>query len=152
MNRFLKPILVFTFLIFLVNACQVDTKVRIIKLGHALPTSHPVHEAMAFMAKRVEEKSNGELIVKIYPNQQLGTERELVELLQIGSLGMTKVASAIMESFAPQLQVFSQPYLFRDDAHREAILKGEIGRELLLAGEDFWLRGLCYYDAGKRSF
>ena len=75
-----------------------------------------------------------------------------MELLQIGSLGMTKVASAIMESFAPQLQVFSQPYLFRDDAHRNAVLQGEIGKELLLAGEDFWLRGLCYYDAGKRSF
>lgn len=152
MHRYSKPLLVFLTLLGILGACQVDTNVRIIKLGHALTTSHPVHEAMVFMAKRVEEKSNGALIVKIYPNQQLGTERELVELLQIGSLGMTKVASAIMESFAPQLQVFSQPYLFRDDAHRNAVLQGEIGKELLLAGEDFWLRGLCYYDAGKRSF
>jgi tripartite ATP-independent transporter DctP family solute receptor len=152
MHRYSKPLLVFLTLLLILGACQVDTNVRIIKLGHALTTSHPVHEAMVFMAKRVEEKSNGALIVKIYPNQQLGTERELVELLQIGSLGMTKVASAIMESFAPQLQVFSQPYLFRDDAHRNAVLQGEIGKELLLAGEDFWLRGLCYYDAGKRSF
>ncbi|MFZ6663556.1 TRAP transporter substrate-binding protein [Peijinzhouia sedimentorum] len=152
MHKYSKYLLVLLSLIVILGACQVDTNVRIIKLGHALPTSHPVHEAMVFMAKRVEEKSKGELIVKIYPNQQLGTERELVELLQIGSLGMTKVASAIMESFAPQLQVFSQPYLFRNDAHRNAVLQGEIGRELLLAGEDFWLRGLCYYDAGKRSF
>ncbi|MFC2186236.1 TRAP transporter substrate-binding protein [Fulvivirgaceae bacterium LMO-SS25] len=152
MHKYSKYLLVLLSLIVILGACQVDTNVRIIKLGHALPTSHPVHEAMVFMAKRVEEKSKGELIVKIYPNQQLGTERELVELLQIGSLGMTKVASAIMESFAPQLQVFSQPYLFRNDAHRNAVLQGEIGKELLLAGEDFWLRGLCYYDAGKRSF
>ncbi len=152
MHKYSKYLMVLLSLIVILGACQVDTNVRIIKLGHALPTSHPVHEAMVFMAKRVEEKSKGELIVKIYPNQQLGTERELVELLQIGSLGMTKVASAIMESFAPQLQVFSQPYLFRNDAHRNAVLQGEIGKELLLAGEDFWLRGLCYYDAGKRSF
>lgn len=92
------------------------------------------------------------MIVKVYPNQQLGTERELVELLQIGSLGMTKVSSATLESFAPPMQVLSMPYLFRDDAHRDKVLKGPIGQKLLLESEDFWLRGLCYYDAGKRSF
>ena len=48
--------------------------------------------------------------------------------------------------------MYSLPYLFRDDAHVQAVLNGEIGKELLLAGEDYWLRGLTYYDAGKRSF
>ena len=32
------------------------------------------------------------------------------------------------------------------------VLKGEIGKELLVSTEKFWLRGLCFYDAGKRSF
>ena len=137
---------------FFLSACKGPGGVRVIKLGHGLGVTHPVHEAMVFMAKRLEEKSKGEMIIKIYPNQQLGSERELVELLQIGSLGMTKVSSAVMESFAPKLQVLSMPYLFKDDAHRDRILKGPIGQQLLLDGEDFWLRGLCYYDAGKRSF
>lgn len=136
----------------MLSACKGPGGVRVIKLGHGLGVTHPVHEAMVFMAKRLEEKSKGEMIIKIYPNQQLGSERELVELLQIGSLGMTKVSSAVMESFAPKLQVLSMPYLFKDDAHRDLILKGPIGQQLLLDGEDFWLRGLCYYDAGKRSF
>lgn len=123
-----------------------------IKLGHGLGVTHPVHEAMVFMAKRVEEKSDGKVQIRIYPNQQLGTERELVELLQIGSLGMTKVSSATLESFAPKIQVLSMPYLFRDDAHRDKVLKGEIGKQLLSESEKFWLKGLVYYDAGKRSF
>jgi tripartite ATP-independent transporter DctP family solute receptor len=125
---------------------------RIIKLGHAQVTNHPVHEAMLLLAERVKEKSNGKLIVKVYPNQQLGSERELVELLQIGSLGMTKVSAATMEGFAPTWQVFGMPYLFRDDEHQRKVLEGPIGKKLLLDGEKFWLRGLCYYDAGKRSF
>lgn len=149
--KLFKYILIVTFLIT-VGACQQVQQVRVIKLGHGLGVTHPVHEAMLYLAQRVEEKSNGKMQVKVYPNQQLGTERELVELLQIGSLGMTKVSSAVMESFAPAMQVFSMPYLFRDDAHRDQVLKGEIGKKLLLEGEDFWLRGLCYYDAGKRSF
>ncbi|MFD2035917.1 TRAP transporter substrate-binding protein [Belliella marina] len=137
---------------FFLSACKGPGGVRVIKLGHGLGVTHPVHEAMVFLAEKVKEKSNGEMMIKIYPNQQLGSERELVELLQIGSLGMTKVSSAVMESFAPKLQVFSMPYLFKDDEHRDHVLKGPIGKQLLLDGEDFWLRGLCYYDAGKRSF
>lgn len=121
-------------------------------MGHAQVTTHPVHAAMLYLAEQIEKKSDGQIIVKVYPNQQLGTERELLELLQIGSLGMTKVSASALEGFAPTMQVFGMPYLFRDDEHQEKILNGDIGRQLLLDGEEYWLRGLCYYDAGKRSF
>ncbi len=145
-------ILIILLSIFLFSTCTGPGGVRLIKLGHGLGVTHPVHEAMVYMAKLVEEKSQGKMQIRIYPNQQLGTERELVELLQIGSLGMTKVSSATLESFAPKIQVLSMPYLFRDDAHRDKVLKGEIGRQLLSESEEFWLKGLVYYDAGKRSF
>jgi tripartite ATP-independent transporter DctP family solute receptor len=145
-------ILIILLSVFLFSTCTGPGGVRLIKLGHGLGVTHPVHEAMVYMAKLVEEKSQGQMQIRIYPNQQLGTERELVELLQIGSLGMTKVSSATLESFAPKIQVLSMPYLFRDDAHRDKVLKGEIGRQLLSESEEFWLKGLVYYDAGKRSF
>ncbi|SMD45242.1 tripartite ATP-independent transporter solute receptor, DctP family [Aquiflexum balticum DSM 16537] len=145
-------ILIFLITVFLFSTCTGPGGVRQIKLGHGLGVTHPVHEAMVFMAKLVDEKSKGQMQIRIYPNQQLGTERELVELLQIGSLGMTKVSSATLESFAPKIQVLSMPYLFRDDEHRDKVLKGEIGKQLLSESEEFWLKGLVYYDAGKRSF
>ncbi|WP_439488696.1 TRAP transporter substrate-binding protein [Algoriphagus sp.] len=147
----LKPIF-FCILFTFIFSCQATLDKRIIKLGHGLGITHPVHEAMLFLAQKVEEKSGGKMVVKVYPNQQLGSERELVELLQIGSLGMTKVSSAALEGFAPTMQVFGMPYLFRDDAHQLAVLNGEIGKKLLLDPEKYLLRGLCYYDAGKRSF
>lgn len=140
-------------LFLLVSAgCEGPGSVRMIKLGHGLDTSHPVHEAMVFLAEKVKEKSDGEMIVQVYPNQQLGTERELMELLQIGSVGMTKVSTAVVESFAPKLQVLSQPYIFRDDEHRQRVLSGPIGKSLLNEGIQYWFKGLCFYDAGKRSF
>jgi tripartite ATP-independent transporter DctP family solute receptor len=145
-------VLFFLIAVFLFSTCTGPGGVRLIKLGHGLGVTHPVHEAMVFMAKLVDEKSKGQMQIRIYPNQQLGTERELVELLQIGSLGMTKVSSATLESFAPKIQVLSMPYLFRDDEHRDKVLKGEIGKQLLSESEEFWLKGLVYYDAGKRSF
>ncbi|PZV80266.1 tripartite ATP-independent transporter DctP family solute receptor [Algoriphagus aquaeductus] len=139
-------------IVLLYGGCQSDSRIKVIKMGHAQVTAHPVHNAMVYLAERLEEKSKGRIKVKVYPNQQLGTERELLELLQIGSLGMTKVSAASLEAFSPEISVLGLPFLFRDDQHIDRVLNGEIGTELLLSSEKFWLRGLCFYDAGKRSF
>lgn len=135
-----------------VSACGVEQDVTVIKLGHALDTEHPVHRAMVVMAERLAEESGGTMRIDLYPSQQLGSEREMLELLQIGSLGMTKVSSSVLENFAPEYQVLSLPFVFRDDAHRFAVLEGPIGAELLAAPEPYRLRGLAFYDAGSRSF
>jgi len=132
--------------------CGADRRVRVIKLAHVLNIDHPVHQGMVFLAERVHEKSGGRMRVDIYPGGQLGQERELIELLQIGSLAMTKVSSAPLESFVPEMKIFGIPYVFRDEDHRWTVLNGPIGRRLLLAGQDYFLRGMCYYDAGSRSF
>jgi tripartite ATP-independent transporter DctP family solute receptor len=136
----------------LLSACGAGGDVVEIKLAHGHDTSHPVHAAMVFMAERLAEKSNGTMRIDIYTSQQLGTERETLELLQIGSLGMTKVSSSVLEGFAPAFQVLGLPYLFRDEAHRFAVLEGDVGRQLLEGLERYQLRGLTYYDAGSRSF
>jgi tripartite ATP-independent transporter DctP family solute receptor len=107
---------------------------------------------MTFLAERAYEKSNGALRIDIHPNEQLGTERECIELIQIGSLGMTKVSASVLEGFVPVYAVFSLPFIFRDEAHRMAVFDGDVGKRILLAGEPFGLRGLTYYDAGSRSF
>jgi tripartite ATP-independent transporter DctP family solute receptor len=134
------------------GGCAARGNVTVIKLGHALDPSHPVHKAMEYMAKRLAEESGGKMRIDIYPSQQLGTERQLLELLQLGGLGMTKVSAAVLEGFAPAYKVLSLPYIFRDDEHRYKVLEGDIGRQILLQGQRYWLRGLTYYDAGSRSF
>src|SRR5690554_1861958 len=123
-----------------------------LKLAHGLSIDHPVHKAMAFMAQRCEELSEGKLLIDLYPAEQLGSENQCVELLQIGSLAITKVSAAVMESFADDYKVFGLPYIFRSKEHAFQVLDGEIGRDLLLSTENKWIRGLCYYDAGSRSF
>jgi len=136
----------------LLAGCRGESKVTVLKLAHALDIVHPVHRGMVFMSEKIEEHSNGKMRIDIYPGGQLGAERELIELLQIGSLAMTKVSTAPLEAFVPEMQIFGIPYLFRDQEHRWKVLNSPTGRRLLLSGESFFLRGLCYYDAGSRSF
>ena len=125
---------------------------RVLRLGHSLSTDHPVHVAMLAMAAHVDSASAGRLQVAVYPSGQLGSERETLELLQIGSLAMTKVSASVLEGFAPEFSVFSLPYLFRDEAHRLAFFESAVGREMLGSTAPFRFRGLTYYDAGARSY
>jgi len=133
-------------------SCSSDNGIRVIKLGHGLDANHSVHKAMVFMAERVAEESDGKMRIDIYPSQQLGSERELLELLQIGSVDITKVSSSVIEGFEPLYKIFSVPFLFEDEEHRFEVFDGEIGDELLEAGRSIRLLGLTYYDAGTRSF
>lgn len=124
----------------------------ILKLGHALDQSHPVHAGMEYMAKRLAELSEGAVELRIFPNGQLGSEPECIEQLQRGALAMVKTSTAAMEGFVPEMAVFGLPYLFRDEDHYWRVLLGPIGRELLAAGQTAGIHGLCYYDSGSRSF
>ena len=143
----------FTYLpvfLLLFGCGQSDTKV--LKLAHGLDVNHSVHKAMVKMGEDLARISGGKMKLEIYPSQQLGTERECLELLQIGSLDMTKVSVGVMENFAPKMKVLGLPFLFRDRDHAFRVLDGPIGQRLLEDGQQYRLRGLGYYDAGSRSF
>lgn len=133
-------------------SCNQNTDKKVLYLAHTLPQTHPVHKGIVAFQEALAKKSNGSLTIKIFPDGQLGSEREVVELLQIGSVAITKVSAATMSNFVPDYHVFGIPYLFRDKQHMFETLEGPIGKAVLQKGEQFWLRGLCYYDAGSRSF
>lgn len=133
-------------------ACSERKEEKILRLSHGLDIQHPVHKAMEFMGERLLEYSDSSLKIIIYPGNQLGNERESLELLQIGSLAMTKVSANTLEGFVPEFRIFNLPYIFNNDEHRYKVLESNIGKELLLKGEASRFRGLCYYDAGSRSF
>ncbi|TDS16779.1 tripartite ATP-independent transporter DctP family solute receptor [Maribacter caenipelagi] len=133
-------------------SCEIQTEAKTLRLGHGLDVSHSVHKAMVKMGEDLLARSGGKLKLEIYPSQQLGTERECLELLQIGSLDMTKVSVGVLENFAPKMKVLGLPFLFRDRQHSFDVLDGPIGEKLLNEGEKYWLKGLGYYDAGSRSF
>ena len=136
----------------LASGCGAKRDVKVIKLAHGLDPQHSVHKGMVFLGQKLAEKSGGTMRVDVYPSGQLGSERECLELVQLGGLAMTKVSASVLEGFAPEFKVFGLPYLFRDDAHKNTVLDGPIGKEILAAPQSKFMRGLCYYDSGSRSF
>jgi tripartite ATP-independent transporter DctP family solute receptor len=134
------------------SSTTTSTTVQILKLAHTLDPKHPVHQAMEFMAERLREKSGGTVELQIFPNSQLGSETECIELVQQGALAITKTSAAPLEGFVPELALFGVPYVFRNEEHYWKLIHSDLGKQLLAAGEAKGIRGLCYYDAGARSF
>ena len=149
----MKQKLILLIILFIsITSCDKTDSTKVLYLAHGLPQTHPVHKGILEFQKALEKKSDGTLKVKIFPDAQLGSEREVLELLQIGSVAATKVSAATLSNFVPEYHVLGIPYLFRSKEHQFDILEGEVGKSILKKGSKFWLRGLCYYDAGSRSF
>lgn len=150
--NFYRLIVFLLFLVFITTSCENLSEAKVLTLAHGLPTSHPVHKGIVVFQKELEKRSKGKLKIKIFADGQLGSERQVLELLQIGSVSMTKVSAATIANFVPEYSVLGIPYIFRNKEHCFKVLEGEIGESLLEKGSERWLKGLCFYDAGSRSF
>ena len=99
--------------------------------------------------KIVEEKTNGDIKVEIYPNNQLGESRSVLEGIQLGTVQMAQVTGPML-SFVPELVVFELPFLFRDRDHMYAVMDSEIGKSLNPSFEKRGFHSLGYGDVGLR--
>lgn len=75
----------------------------------------------------VEEKSNGSIIVDIYPNGQLGTVSEYVTGIQNGTIDLAPAVTSFVANFCPNVSVFEMPFLFEDYDHVWEALDGSEG-------------------------
>jgi tripartite ATP-independent transporter DctP family solute receptor len=124
----------------------------LLKLAYA-ENSQPVKDALQYIGKAVEEKTHGEVKIQYFPDSQLGGERELVEMAQVGAIDITKVSSGLLESFAPQYGVFSLPYLFKDQANFYKVMGDKsIMDGIYQSTESLGFTGVGWYDSGARSF
>ena len=133
-------------------AAGAGERAIVLKLAHGLDESHPVHKGMEFMKRRLEELSGGTASLDIYSGGVLGSEVDCLEQVQKGELAMTKVSTAALEAFLPEMKVFSVPFAFRDADHFWNTLHSPIGKRMLGLGVERQFRGLCYYDSGDRNF
>lgn len=133
------------------GATSEAPKVRL-TFPHILNAEHPVAKAIEVFKDEVETRSNGTITVRVFHGGTMGNEQELIDNVAAGSNDLTKISSTVMETRSELAKVYSMPYLFRDSDHYWKVLDGEIGDELLDMAVDDGLKGICYFDAGARSF
>ena len=127
-----------------------DGQSYVFKVGHSLTEDHPYHVAMLDMAKKVEERTSGNVKLEVYPLSQLGAERELTEGLTLGTIDMVITSTAPVTNFYPKLGVLDLPFLFESREHAYKVLDGEIGQSILKDIESANIVGLAWAENGFR--
>jgi tripartite ATP-independent transporter DctP family solute receptor len=121
-----------------------------LQAGHSLPETHPYEIALQEVAKNVEERTEGRVIIETFPNSQIGAERELTEGLTLGSVDIVVSSTAPVTNFVPELGILDLPFLFNDRDSAVEVLEGEIGQELLEKLETQGIIGLSWGENGFR--
>ena len=98
-------LIIVSFLVLVVSGCRNIETTKTLYLAHSLPQSHPVHKGILKFQEVLDSKSGGQMKIKVFPDGQLGSEREVLELLQIGSVAATKVSAATLSNFVPEYHI-----------------------------------------------
>ena len=148
----IKKVLILAFAVLwsaaLADIALAQTKFR---FGHTLNTEDSGHLGIVEFAKKVEQKTAGAIRVEIFPAGQLGNDSQVLDGAKLGTIDMSFAGNPFFSSFAPELNVFDLPYLFRDKEHAYKVYDGPIATELLKAVERSGLKALGTLELGFRN-
>ena len=122
-----------------------------IKIGHSDTTTNLINVSLENFAKYVEEQSGGAVKVDIYAAEQLGSNAEMAEMLEMGSLDAMMMPQGQEASFAPKINTLGLPFLFPDYESVYKVLDSEIGDELVADLESHNMIQLAYWENGLRQ-
>jgi len=114
------------------------------KLAQASSVTHPNQAGYRLMAELMSEKTDGEILIKVFGGGVLGGERDANEGCQMGTIDITDTSAGPLENFVPMMGVLSLPFLFEDTAHFKKFKESKVAEELLASCEEYGLKGLGF--------
>lgn len=136
----------------LLTACSKRRGARPLFAAESQPADYPTTQGLFALDRFLDESTNGEMRVRVYPGGQLGSEEATLELALFGGVDLTRVNLGPLTSIAPLTSVLALPFLFRSISHARSVFDGSVGRTVLDSLNVHGLQGLCFYDSGARSF
>ena len=99
----------------------------------------------------IEDRTDGELKVRIFHSASLGNETEILQQIQMGTVQMGVITGGPFDTFDPIVRVVNYPFLFKDNEQADEILDGPLGAEILASLESSGFKGLCFSENGFRN-
>lgn len=97
-----------------------------LRFAHNLAPTEPFHQAAEAFAKAVAERSGGAIAVTVFPSEQLGPNKEMLELAKQGANVITLTDAGYLADFVPDIGVMQGPYLIEDPADFEKLLASDL--------------------------
>ncbi len=165
MRKYLKELSIVTGMMLFIVGCSGDgdeentatasegnEEVYEMKLHHDLAADSPQHVGAEKFKELVEEKTEGQVEVKLFPSGQLGDDVEVAELIQSGSVESGIIPTAKLSTFDASMQLPDLPFLFPGREAAYEVLDGEVGKELLAGLDDIGLTGASFWESGFKQF
>ncbi|MBY5929181.1 TRAP transporter substrate-binding protein [Halomonas sp. DP8Y7-3] len=122
-----------------------------LRFGHG-GTEDTAYHLGATRFKELLEEQDVDLGVQIMGNSVLGHETEMFEQLMAGALDMSIVNPGLITDFSDTANVFSIPFLYRDQEHWQTVLDGDVGREIAdQITAETGVKVLAFFGGGKRQ-
>ena len=125
---------------------------KVIKMGHCHPPDSQFNLGAVKFAELVAQKTNGQVKIEVFHSNQLGDEPELSEGVRMGTVDMALFATGAVTKFESKFNVFDLPFLFRDYAHADKVLSGEVGKYLSSELEKKDIKVLSFWESGFRHY
>jgi tripartite ATP-independent transporter DctP family solute receptor len=126
-----KTFWIVLFLGFFIFWANSGIAAKTLKYGHANVPIYFYHTAGEAFSQCLEKSTNGAVKVKIYPQGQLGGERDITEGLQLGSVDFQATSIGVTGTFIPALRILNLPFLFKGPKHWMAVMNGPVGQLIL---------------------
>ncbi|KJS23066.1 MAG: C4-dicarboxylate ABC transporter substrate-binding protein [Clostridiaceae bacterium BRH_c20a] len=123
----------------------------VLKAASTPPADHPYNLGLVEFGKLLTERTNGKYVVETFPASQLGSEREAIEGVQMGTIDLSVVSTAPLAGFSDAFLVTDLPFMFKDYNHVYKVLDGEIGQGIMKNLEGTGLVGMAFWDNGFRN-
>lgn len=137
----------------LLGAASVSFAADVLKLkiGHVVTETGGEHLGSVKFAELLDKKSGGKIQLQIFPNGQIGGNREMIESMQVGALDMALPALPALGGFTDKTKVFDLFYLFDDNKQAEKVLDGPVGQEVAKAVETANIKIISWWTQGFRE-
>jgi tripartite ATP-independent transporter DctP family solute receptor len=135
----------------LLLAATTGAPAREFRAADTQSEDYPTVQALRYMGRLIEERTEGRLQIHVFHSRQLGEEKETIEQTRAGAIDLNRTNVALIGTFVPAMNVLAMPFLFRSVEHMQKVLDGPIGEEILNSFEPFGFVGLTFYDSGARS-
>lgn len=99
-------------------------------LAHQYPSTQPIGDGYNLWAKRVEELSNGDIKVRVFPGSTLIGSDESFSAVSTGSVSASNMIGGFQGGDIPELGAITMPFLFDDYGHYKRAVDGGL-RELV---------------------
>lgn len=117
MNKKFGVILMVMVLLIATMMVSASSETITLRAGHKSSAASSWQIGAEHWAELLKERSNGEIILEVYPNSELGDQKEMTELAQIGVLDIVLNAPATLGQFMAEITALDLPFLFRDYTH-----------------------------------